>query len=254
MLDNKVVVIIGGAGLIGRAFCQAVARENAKVIVADLNASEAKKVVQSIQLQNGLAEFQLLDITSKNSLQGLILNLHERYGRIDAIVNSAYPRNNNWGNTLDDVTYADFCENMNLHLGGYFLVMQQFASYFRGHGGGNMINIASIYGVIAPKFGVYSGTSMTMPVEYAAIKSSIIHLTQYFAQYFKSSGVRCNVLSPGGVLDEQPELFLNQYRSHCAKKGMLDAQDLCGSLIYLLSDASKFVTGHNLIVDDGFCL
>ena len=143
---------------------------------------------------------------------------------------------------------------MNLHLGGYFLVMQQFASYFQRHGGGNMINIASIYGVIAPKFGVYSGTSMTMPVEYAAIKSSIIHLTQYFAQYFKSSGVRCNVLSPGGVLDEQPELFLNQYRSHCAKKGMLDAQDLCGSLIYLLSDASKFVTGHNLIVDDGFCL
>jgi len=107
---------------------------------------------------------------------------------------------------------------------------------------------------MAPRFEVYADTPMTMPVEYAAIKSSIIHLTRYFAQYFKGCGIRCNAISPGGILDRQPESFLEAYKSHCAEKGMLDAGDMCGPLIFLLSDDAKFINGQNLIVDDGFSL
>lgn len=254
MLNNKVIVVTGGAGLLGHSFCVAIAKQNAYVIVADLDLNSAAKTAQEIEASGGLARAISLDITDPASVDRVISSINNDCGCIDAIVNNAYPRNKNWGQKLEDVTYSDFCENINLHLGGYFLTTQKFALYFRKHGGGNIINIASIYGVIPPRFEIYAGTDMTVPIEYAAIKSSIIHLTRYFAQYFKLDGVRCNILSPGGLLNKQPELFVERYNSYCGKKGMLDGQDVVGSLIYLLSDASRFVTGQNLMVDDGFCL
>ena len=83
---------------------------------------------------------------------------------------------------------------------------------------------------------------------------SIIQLTRYFAQYFKGENIRVNCLSPGGILDKQPGTFLKAYNSYCNEKGMLDPEDIAGPLIFLLSDASKYITAQNLIVDDGFSL
>lgn len=254
MLSKKAIVVTGGAGLLGRRFCIAVAKHGGLAIVADLNLAAAEQVAEEINATGGRAEGAILDITDADSLTALIASLHARHGRIDAVVNNAYPRNKNWGRKLEDVAYADFCQNVSLHLGGYFLAAQQFALYFRAHGGGNIVNMASIYGTMAPRLEIYAETPMTMPVEYAAIKSAIIQITRYFAQYFKTDGVRCNALSPGGILDQQPEVFLNKYNSHCGEKGMLEAQDIVGTLVYLLSDASRYMTGQNLIVDDGFSL
>ena len=177
-----------------------------------------------------------------------------RYGRIDAVVNSAYPRNKSYGRRLEEVAYQDFCENTSLHLGGYFLVAQQFCLAFKAQGRGNLVNMSSIYGSMVPRFELYEGTSMTMPVEYAAIKAAIEHLTRYFAQYFKGFGIRVNSLSPGGVLAEQSSDFVGAYNSYCASKGMLEADDVVGALIFLLSEESRYITGQNLIVDDGFSL
>lgn len=255
MLDDRVVVIVGGAGTLASLFARRVAEHGGRAIVADIDESRAARVTEQIAADHpGLVEVAALDITNERSIGALITSLNGRHGHIDAVVNSAYPHNCNYGRKLEDVTYADFCENVALHLGGYFLVAQQFALFFRSQGRGNIINIASIYGVAAPRFELYSGTSMTMPVEYAAIKSAIIHLTRYFAQYFKGTGVRVNCLSPGGILGQQPASFLRAYNAHCNSKGMLNPDDVCGALLFLLSDDSKFVTGQNLIVDDGWTL
>jgi len=255
MLSEKVVVITGGAGLLGRQFCASVAEQGGVAVVADLDASGASRVAAEIsEKYGGRAEAATLDITSKASVSELIEYLGERYGRIDAVVNNAYPRNRNYGRKLEDVSYEDFCENVNLHLGGYFLVAQQFGAYFCNQREGNIINFASVYGVIAPRFDMYAGTEMTVPVEYPAIKSAVIQLTRYFAQYFKDKGVRVNCISPGGILDNQPETFLREYNRYCGSKGMLNPQDVSGSLLFLLSRASRHITGQNLIVDDGFSL
>lgn len=104
---------------------------------------------------------------------------------------------------------------MGLNLGGYFTASQQFSQYFKKQGYGN---ISSIYGVVAPKFEIYDNTPMTMPVEYAAIKSGLIHLTKYMAKYFKGMNIKVNALSPGGIFDHQAEAFLEK----CLNKGMLD--------------------------------
>lgn len=255
MLTNKVVVITGGAGFLGRQFCTAVAERGATVVVADIDAEAAARVAGKIvSIYPGRAEAMSLDITSTTSVRALIAGLRERHGRIDALVNNAYPRSRNYGKKLEDVTYESFCENVNMHLGGYFLMAQQFGLFFRDQGFGNILNMSSIYGTMSPRFEIYVGTSMTMPVEYAAIKSAVIQLTRYFAQYFKGSGVRVNCLSPGGILDKQPEVFIQKYNARCAAKGMLDPQDVTGALLFLLSDASRHITGQNLIVDDGFSL
>jgi NAD(P)-dependent dehydrogenase (short-subunit alcohol dehydrogenase family) len=255
LLANKVVVVTGGAGLLGREFCTAIARHSGYAVVADLNLGSAEQVADEICEQYpGRACAAAMDITDKESIRAVISSVSAAKEFIDAVVNNAYPRNTSYGRRLEDVTYDDFCDNVSMHLGGYFLVAQQFAAFFREQGRGNIVNMSSIYGVIAPRFEVYATTAMTMPVEYAAIKSGVLHLTRYFAQYLKGSGLRVNAISPGGILDWQPEAFLQKYRAMCASKGMLEKSDITGTLLFLLSDMSRYINGQNLVVDDGFSL
>src|SRR5690606_15537362 len=144
-------------------------------------------------------------------------------------------------------------ENLGLHLGGYFLFMQQCAAYAQEKESAfSLVSMSSIYGVMAPRFKVYEGSEMTMPVEYAAIKSGLLHLNKYFAGYMKGSGFRANSVSPGGLLDGQDERFLEKYNSHCMEKGMLDPSDITGAVNFLLSDNSRYIVAQNLVVDDGF--
>lgn len=256
MLNNKVVVITGGAGLLGKEFIKAVIENSGVAIIADINEELGQKVKEDLskELNSTNIDFIKLDITSKNSLNECIQYLEKKYQRIDALVNNAYPRNKNYGKHFFDVEYDDFVENLGLNLGGYFTASQQFARYFQKQGYGNIINISSIYGIVAPKFEIYDNTTMTVPVEYAAIKSGLIHLTKYMAKYFKGMEIRVNTLTPGGIFDSQPEQFLKAYQDKCLSKGMLDKSDLKGTLVYLLSDMSRYVNGQNIIVDDGFSL
>lgn len=264
MLKDKVVVITGGAGLIGKEFVKAVVEHGGIAVIADINEELGRKSLDELaeelqiksQIQNPKSQldFVKLDITSKSSLNECIKYLDKKYAKIDVLVNNAYPRNKNYGRHFFDVEYSDFVENTGLNLGGYFTASQQFALYFKTQGYGNIVNISSIYGVMAPKFEVYENTSMTMPVEYAAIKSGLIHLTKYMAKYFKGMNIKVNALSPGGIFDNQPQEFLEKYKKECSNKGMLDKSDLKGTLIYLLSDMSKYVNGQNIVVDDGFSI
>jgi len=255
MLNEKVVIVTGGAGYLGRSFVKAIIENGAIAVIADIDIEASNKLSEEILIKYpGKVTAVQLDITSKQSILDLIAIVKKKYGKIDAVVNNAYPRNANYGAKLEDVTFTDFCENTTMHLGGYFLVAQQFSLLFRNEGGGNIVNMSSIYGIMAPRFEVYNGTVMTMPVEYAAIKSAIVQLTRYFAQYFKGENIRVNCLSPGGILDNQPEEFLKAYNSYCNEKGMLDPTDIVGPLIFLLSDASKYITAQNLVVDDGFTI
>lgn len=252
LLDGKVVVITGGAGLLGRDFCKSITDNGGIAIMAEYNLELAEKVKAETGSENIFIE--KINITDKNSVEQLIDNVSTKFGKIDGLVNSAYPRNKNYGKHFFDVNYDDFCQNVGMNLGGYFLTSQVFAKYFYGQGYGNIVNISSIYGVIAPRFEIYDNTPMTTPVEYAAIKSGLLHLTKYMAKYFKGKNIRVNAISLGGLEDKQPDSFLQAYGRLCLNKGMLNAKDVSGTLVYLLSDFSEFVNGQNVIVDDGFTL
>jgi len=254
MLTGKVVVVTGGAGRLGRTFCSAISARGGIPVVTDLDEAAAREIASAIRAEGGSSDSAGLDITDQAGIDALIADLRARHGRLDAVVNNAYPRNANYGRRLEEVAYRDFCENLDAHLGGYFLVAQRFALDFRAHGGGNIVNLSSIYGVVAPRFGVYADSPMTMPVDYAAIKAGVNHLTRYFAQYFKRDGVRCNALAPGGIRAGQPESFLGRYDAACGLRGMLEPGDVAGTLCFLLSEDSRHMTGQVLVVDDGFTL
>ena len=247
------IIIIGAAGLIGRSLARHLIQQHS-LILADINLPAAEEQAQQLLPESTSALAIACDITQKDSVDALIKRADKAFGQIDAMINCCYPRGQGYGQAFFDVSYENFCENTNLHLGGYFLTMQRFARHFQQQGHGRIINFSSIYGVIAPKFDVYKDTSMTMPVEYAAIKSGLIHLTKYTAQLLKGSGVTVNCISPGGVMDGQNERFIKAYNKHCNSTGMMPISALNGSIDLLLSESGALITGQNLVVDDGFSL
>jgi NAD(P)-dependent dehydrogenase (short-subunit alcohol dehydrogenase family) len=255
-LEGKIVVVTGGSGLLGSEFCKAIVKNNGVAVIGDTNKENGNELHQELTEKFGqdLALYFYMDINDETSIRTLIEKLHKKFGRIDALVNNAYPRNKNYGRKFFDVGYDDFCENINLNLGGYFLTSQKFSEYFLKQGHGSIVNIASVYGVIAPRFEIYEGTGMTMPVEYAFIKAGIIHFTKYLAKVFKGNNIRVNSLSLGGIKDRQPESFIDNYKKFTLNKGMLDKEDPSDTLVFLLSEMSSNINGQNIILDDGFTL
>ena len=256
MLNKKVIIVTGGAGYLGRVFIKAIVENSGIAVIADNNVKGSEDVLLELQkiYPEKKIDFVETEITSKNSITSLIEYVVKKYQKIDAIVNNAYPRNNNYGRDFFDVEFSDFCENINMHLGGYFLITQQICQFFKRQGYGNVVNISSVYGVIPPRFEIYQDTSMTMPIEYAVVKSALLHMTLYLAKYFSGCNIRINAISPGGVYNKQSEVFVRQYNSYCLNKGMLAEEDIVGTLLFLLSDVSKCINGQNIVVDDGFSL
>ena len=264
MLQDKVVVITGGAGLLGKEFSKSVIKEYGKVIIADIDEESANNFI--VEMNNLFPKstiiFHYLDITSKDSIESLIKNISKQFGKINAWVNNAYPKissmnvntKREYSNSFFDVEYEDFCESVSINIGSVFLCSQRISNFFIQQGFGNIINISSIYGLISPRFEVYKGTGMTMPVDYAVNKSAINHFTRYLAKLFKNKNIRINTLSPGGIFNNQPKTFTNNYKELALNKGMLEPNDICGALIFLLSDNSTFVNGQNIVVDDGWTL
>ncbi len=264
MLDKKVVVITGGLGLLGQSFAEAVLKNGGTAILADLTNPNANEIIDSLAKisNNDKVHFYTVDITSKESIESVIKSVHDRYKRIDSWVNNAYPRISKTNNNLKreyfgsffNLSYEDLYESVGLNLGGTFLCSQQISSYFIEQGYGNIINIASIYGIIAPRFDVYDNTPMTMPVDYAMTKAALIHFTKYLAKFLKGKKIKVNTLSPGGIYNNQPKSFVSAYKEYSLNKGMLDRSDINGALVFLLSDHSEYVNGQNITVDDGFTI
>jgi NAD(P)-dependent dehydrogenase (short-subunit alcohol dehydrogenase family) len=253
-LAGKVTVLIGAAGRLGRVFARSIVREGGSVVLADCETGNCERLKEQLldEYPAAAVETQFADTSDADSIRALLSTTASLTGRIDAVVNAAYPRGPGYGARFEEVLYANFTRTVSQQIGGYFLVSQLFSMFFKQRGNGNVINISSIYGVVPPRFDIYDGTSMTMPVEYAVAKAALLHLTKYLASYFSGSGIRFNCISPGGILDAQPESFVARYNAYAMSKGMLDAEDICGALVFLLSDDSRYVNGQNLIVDDGW--
>ena len=178
----------------------------------------------------------------------------KKFTVLDAAVHCAYPTSKQWGTCFEELQPEGLKEDLFKQLGGAILFSQRMIHQFQRQGHGHLIHVSSIQGIAAPKFEHYESTEMVSPIEYTAIKSGISSITRYLAKYCKGQNIRINCISPGGILDKQPDVFLKRYRSSCTSKGMLDAGDISGTLLYLLSDQARYVNGQNLVVDDGWTL
>jgi NAD(P)-dependent dehydrogenase (short-subunit alcohol dehydrogenase family) len=244
---DKVALVTGGLGLIGKEIVRGLNDLGAFVCIADINEDQMKG------LNNPTAvNYQNLDITSEDSIRHTLEAVIRQFKKIDILVNCAYPRTGDWGARCEDVSFDSWKMNVNGHLGGYFLCCQKVAEQMKLQGGGSIINFASIYGIVAPDMSIYEGTPMTMPVAYSAIKGGVIAFSKYMASYYAKHNIRVNCVSPGGIFDKQPDSFVEKYVAKTPLGRMGTPKDMVGAVLYLASDASLYVTGHNLIVDGGW--
>jgi NAD(P)-dependent dehydrogenase (short-subunit alcohol dehydrogenase family) len=252
MVKNSVVMITGAAGRIGSAIAHGVISQGGKVIFVDVNKAGLEQISASLDEESFSAI--VADAGIPDEVDRCIAAGKKKFGRIDAAIHSAYPRSAGWGTRFENIQQTHLNEDLSNHLGGAILFSQRVLEFFKKQRHGNLVHVSSIMGVVTPKFENYTGTKMTSAIEYTAIKAALIAMTKYLAKYYKGNNIRVNCISPGGILDQQPDSFIEKYRSCCNDKGMLDAEDLVQTALYLLSDSSRFVTGQNIIVDDGWSL
>lgn len=242
-LEDKVVLITGGLGVQGPEHAKAFKSVGAKVVVTDIKKG---------------GDF-VMDVTSPDSVNKVVKQVVEKYKHIDVLVNNAGATGKHMTRAaapLEKQNIEDWDQIIKVNLTGTFLCSQAVGIIMAKQGKGSIINLASIYGLVAPDFSIYkeanyTGKKMGNPAAYAASKGGIISLTRYLASYWADKGVRVNCVSPGGIFDNQSDNFVKAYSKRVPMGRMAKKNEVSGALLYLASDLSSYVTGANIVVDGG---
>lgn len=242
-LKDKIIVITGGSGLLGKSIIKDLIRFDAICINLDINVKD--------DIDNGSI---FCDVTSSKSITMAIDKIFKKYNRIDGWVNNAYPRTDDWNDKFDDVKLESWKRNIDIQLNSVFDCCQQILKVMVIQKFGVIINIASIYGKVGPDFKIYDETEMTMPSAYSAIKGGIISFTKYLASYYGNKNIRLNCISPGGIFNNQNSQFVKNYSNKVPLGRMAENIEISPSVCFLLSDSASYITGHNLVIDGGYTI
>lgn len=252
-MENKLnVLITGGAGLLGKSLAEKLVKEKHNVVLGDINLKKLKDIKKKIKSEK--LEIFYKNMNSKKNINQFIKYAVKKFKKIDVAIHCAYPKSKQWGSKFENIKQKYLNVDLENQLGGSIIFSQSILEYFKKKGGGNLILISSILGVQPPKFWHYDKTNINSPLEYTAIKAGIIAITKYLAKYYKKKNIRVNCVSPGGIENLQPKLFQKRYQKSCNSKGLLNEKDIANLILYLISDKSKYITGQNLVIDDGWSL
>ncbi len=251
-LENKTAVVTGGAGLIGKKLVLGLAQAGATVIIGEINKKKGMELEKEYVKKGLKVKWMKLDIANINSIKSLINETVKKYNKIDIWINCAYPKTSDFGDRFEDMTSESLNTNVNMHMNGYILCCQQIVEQMKKQKQGSIINFGSTYGVVGPDFSIYEGTNMTNSAAYAAIKGGIINFTRYLASFCGKHGIRVNAICPGGIFDNQLEIFVKNYEKKTVLGRMGQPEDIAGPVIFLASDAASYVTGHIFMVDGGW--
>ena len=247
-LDGRVALATGGAGLYGRQIVEALAQAGARTFMAS-------RSIEKLEAQADLFRKAGLDVTalhldqsSEESVNGLLDRIVDLAGRVDVLVNNAVLRPmTSWHGPA-----AQFEQSMAVNATGVFLMTRTFGEHMAERGKGSIVNIGSIHGMIAPDNTLYEGLAWSTAPDYFFHKGGMLQMTRYAASTLGPRGVRVNTVSPGGFFNDQDESFVKRYRDRTFLGRMADEADLQGVVVFLASDASKYITGANIPVDAGY--
>lgn len=241
MLENKIILVTGGSGLLGRSFIEDINKKGGIAINLDINNIN--------DIDNNTLN---LDVTCDKSIEESLELIMNKYSRIDGLVNNAYPRTLDWGNKFEDIKTKSFSDNVDMQLSRIFAISKPVLDIMKKQKSGSLVHIASIYGIVGNDFSVYENTELTSPAAYSAIKGGLINFSRYLASYFGKYNLRSNCVSPGGVFNNQNKTFVGQYSQKVPLKRMANPSDIAPTVSFLLSSESNYITGQNIAVDGGW--
>jgi NAD(P)-dependent dehydrogenase (short-subunit alcohol dehydrogenase family) len=241
MLENKIILVTGGSGLLGRSFIEDINKKGGIAINLDINNIN--------DIDNNTLN---LDVTCDKSIEESLELIMNKYSRIDGLVNNAYPRTLDWGNKFEDIKTKSFSDNVDMQLSRIFAISKPVLDIMKKQKSGSLVHIASIYGIVGNDFSVYENTELTSPAAYSAIKGGLINFSRYLASYFGKYNLRSNCVSPGGVFNNQNKTFVGQYSQKVPLKRMANPSDIATTVSFLLSSESNYITGQNIAVDGGW--
>ena len=255
-MRNRVALITGGAGHIGSVMAEALAEAGASVVLLDVDEAHARKKAFDIQQKYGVkVESLRIDIGQDDQVRSVPKMVLDRLGRLDILINCAAlvgtSHLKGWAVPFKEQDIDTWRKALEVNLTSGFLLTQSCRDALRKDGHGSVINIGSIYGMVGPDLRLYEKTSMGSPAAYAASKGGLLQLTRWLATVLAPE-IRVNMISIGGVFRNHEEPFLNRYQARTPLKRMATEEDLKGAALYLASDLSSYVTGHNLVVDGGW--
>lgn len=258
-LHNKVAVVTGANGLIGSQHCIALAEAGAHVIACDITLPKTNDLKKTNDKISSIA----FDVTNKTQILEAKDFIIEKYGSIDVLVNNAAindmfenPELASEHSKFENYPLESWKASLDVNITGVFLCSQVFGSVMAEHGGGSIINVASTYGIVGPDQSIYTDEDGSQIFykgpSYPTTKGAVINFTRYLASYWGKNGIRVNTLSPGGVSNNQSKIFIKKYSEKTLVGRMAEVNDYKGAIVFLSSDASKYMTGANLVVDGGW--
>ena len=240
-LNNNIIIVTGGSGLLG------------KEIINNIRLNNGIPINLDIKCENNLEKGTIqCDVTDSKSIKKSIEKILDHYGKINGLVNNAYPRTKDWLNKLEDVSDESFSENIDIQLSHVFKISKPVLEIMKKQKSGSVVNIASIYGMVGNDFNIYKDTDVNAPVAYSAIKGGVINLSRYLASYYGKYNVRSNCISPGGIYNNQDKSFVKNYNNKVPMQRMGTPDDIAPLVTFLLSSDSKYITGQNIAVDGGW--
>ena len=247
---NKLAFVVGGHGLIGKEICKALLSSGCKVIVLDIKSK--KNSLLKKKLYN-----HYLDCSNLKALKNNIDKVIKKYGTPKIFINCSYPKSHDWlKNSFKDITEKSYKYNIDVHLNSFVWLAKYLADSMKKRKiKGSIIQLSSIYGVVAQDLNIYKGTNMKESMTYSIIKGGINNLTKQMASYYGQYQIRCNTLCPGGIQTKNHDLtFLKNYKNKVPLKRFCKATDVAASALFLSSDASSYITGSTIMVDGGWTI
>ncbi|MGZ2259828.1 SDR family oxidoreductase [Roseobacter sp. A03A-229] len=253
-MQDQVVLITGGGGHIGRATGAALAEMGCHLAILDRASADVDAFCTQIRAEYGVNAVLIeADLRAKSCFVEVVQQVGDQFGRLDGLVNNAafYDDMPGWGVPFDEEGYEAWLAVMQVNLLAPFFLSQKLAPLLRGNGVGAIVNVASIYGLVGPDHGLYTGTVMTNPAAYAASKGGLIALSRWLSTVL-APDIRVNTVTPGGVERGQNPEFLARYEAKTPLGRMANEGDVAYAIKALLDPRASYITGQNLIVDGGW--